>query len=413
MKENHAYFYNSKDGDRVYDADSMTDWLNPFFTTGVFNGELQVTANGDMSVTIAGGYCNIGGKVKNFKGATKRDLATASGTLDRIDTVILRRNDTDRDIQIIVQTGGYSPNPTPTPLARTGAYYDLKLAEIYVAAGAISITQAEITDTRMDADVCGWVCATVKEIDFSQITKQFETFFAQYKANIINQYNLYLASIGDTEQAAQKTYQDMKDKLDGLYTEYRAYLLSQYNDYLTAIGEKETAAGEAYDDYVGKIDQLFKDYETDVLACYTEYTQKIAVKETDAEADYSSFQTQLADMLQTFQDIYTEWFNHIKGQLSEDAAGNLQIEIDGIKADQDTTTEDVANLKGVVEKYVLQNREVINSLSYNQIAILMELEALTQAEVAGTSDNVVIESFDSEVIPIKGYYDSTNKRVYA
>ena len=59
----YAMFYNSVEGDRVYDADDMTDWLKPFFVTGVFNGQMQVTANDDMTVTVANGYVNIGGKV--------------------------------------------------------------------------------------------------------------------------------------------------------------------------------------------------------------------------------------------------------------------------------------------------------------------------------------------------------------
>ena len=52
----YAMFYNSKNNDRVYDADDMTEWLKPFFVTGIFNGGMQVTANDNMSVTIAGGY---------------------------------------------------------------------------------------------------------------------------------------------------------------------------------------------------------------------------------------------------------------------------------------------------------------------------------------------------------------------
>ena len=99
----YAMFYNSVEGDRVYDADDMTDWLKPFFVTGVFNGQMQVTANDDMTVTVADGYVNIGGKVKKFPNAQTFDIETASGTLNRIDNVIVRRNDTDRDITVMIQ----------------------------------------------------------------------------------------------------------------------------------------------------------------------------------------------------------------------------------------------------------------------------------------------------------------------
>lgn len=226
MAENYAYFYNSVDGDRVYDADSMTDWLNPFFVTGVFNGQMQVTAAGGMSVSVAKGYCNIEGKVKNFQNAATLDLETASGTLDRIDTVILRRNDTDRDIQLLVVKGGYAEHPTPAPLVRTGAYYDLKLAEIYVAAGAVEITQADITDCRADANVCGWVVATVTEIDFSQITAQFSAYFAAYQGMITQQYATYLALMSNYGDQGYQAYQNMLADFQG----YEAVQVEKFTD---------------------------------------------------------------------------------------------------------------------------------------------------------------------------------------
>ena len=39
MANAYGLFWNSVSSDRVYDADSFAEWLNKFFTTGVFNGE--------------------------------------------------------------------------------------------------------------------------------------------------------------------------------------------------------------------------------------------------------------------------------------------------------------------------------------------------------------------------------------
>lgn len=219
---NYAYFYNSNDGDRVYDADSMTDWLLPFFTTGVFNGQLQVTANDDMTVTVGAGYCNVKGKVKHFLNKTTFDLETASGTLNRIDNVILRRDDTKRDIYLMIVTGGNAATPTAPALERSGAIYDLKLAEIYITAGTITITQAEITDCRMDADVCGWVASTVKEIDFSQATEQFKTFFDAYQKKIAKDYAEYLETLGYTEERAEAAYNNFVAIMQGYQKEQEA-----------------------------------------------------------------------------------------------------------------------------------------------------------------------------------------------
>lgn len=213
---NYAYFYNSNNGDRTYDADSMTDWLFPFFTSGVFNGSLQVTASNNMTISVAGGYCNIKGKVKNFKETTQLVIETASGTLNRIDNVILRRDDTERDIYLMIQKGGSAENPTPPELTRSDTIYDLKLAEIYIKAGTITITQANITDKRMDADVCGWVASTVDKIDLSQLPAQFEALFAEWFEKIKNQLsedaagNLQL-QIDETNKNLNNSLQTIKD----------------------------------------------------------------------------------------------------------------------------------------------------------------------------------------------------------
>lgn len=60
----YAMFYNSKNGDRKYDAESFEHWLKKFFTTGVFTGDMQTVANDDMTVSLKKGYVNVEGKVK-------------------------------------------------------------------------------------------------------------------------------------------------------------------------------------------------------------------------------------------------------------------------------------------------------------------------------------------------------------
>lgn len=286
MDENYALFYNSKNGDRRYNADSMTDWLRPFFVTGVFNGEMRVAANGDMSVTVAGGYCNIGGKVKNFHNATIIELETANGTLDRIDTVILRRNDTERDIEVIVRTGGYSSNPTPTPLIREGAIYDLKLAEIYVAAGAVRITQAEITDTRADANVCGWVCSTVKEIDFAQMTEQFNAYFAQYQGKITEQFKTYVAYMANLEEQGDAAFQSMISTFLAYAGTQETRFNDLYEEMRTLISEAAAARLQLeIDDINAKIGSAIEDLATKLVFANDTKEEITGEKFTIANAD--------------------------------------------------------------------------------------------------------------------------------
>ena len=55
------------------------------------------------------------------------------------------------------------------------------LARVYVRAGAVAITQADITDERADDSVCGFVASQFKELDFSQFLSQFNAWFAEEK----------------------------------------------------------------------------------------------------------------------------------------------------------------------------------------------------------------------------------------
>ena len=184
MANKHGLFWNSQNGDRVYDANDFSEWLKKFYTTGVFNGDLAVTASGGMTVSVSSGYVNIEGKVKFFSTPTTLTIATAGGKYKRIDTVVAECNYSDREITVKVVTGAYSTSPKATAPVRTAAAYQLVLAEIYVPAGATEITQKNITDKRMDSNVCGLVTGTVSQIDFSTVKAQFDSWFEDVKGTL-------------------------------------------------------------------------------------------------------------------------------------------------------------------------------------------------------------------------------------
>lgn len=246
----HAFFYASENHDRIYNAASFEYWLKKFFTTGVFTGDLQVTANDDMTVSLAGGYANVDGKVKFFEQSQKLQLETAHATYDRIDSIVIERNDSDRDVNAKVVTGGYSSNPTPLVPVRENGVYQLVVAQISVVHGAVKITQADITDTRTDTELCGVVAGTVQEMDFSQFSAQFDSYFENYKKAVYEEFVAFQNDVARLESEGQTAYEA----------------------FVAALNEKDTE----------------------------------------------------------FSALFTTWFDSMKGQLSEDAAGNLQNEVDDI-----------------------------------------------------------------------------------
>ncbi len=189
-------FYNSVNQDRVYDADSFSDWLKKFFTTGVFKDEMQVTAAGGMYVQVGSGYVNVGGKVMQFDQSTLT-VGTADSRYYRIDSVIVERNDTDRQFYLKIVPGGTGTESSVTGVTptRSGGIYQLVLARIKVKPGATYITQQDITDTRADSDLCGIVAGTVEQMDFEQFSAQFADYFDSFKTGRQADFDAWFANI--------------------------------------------------------------------------------------------------------------------------------------------------------------------------------------------------------------------------
>ena len=178
-----------------------------------------------MTVTINAGYAWIDGYAYHLDDTLEIELETASGNMDRIDNIVLRLDTANRWIKAFVVTGSYySTNPVAPEIQRTATVDERCIAQISVARGTTAITQEMITDTRMDAEKCGWVTGSVEQIDFSQITAQFNTFFALYEANIQTRYAEYLRSVGSLETLAQTAFDDMSD-------EFEAYEDQQKEDF--------------------------------------------------------------------------------------------------------------------------------------------------------------------------------------
>ncbi len=196
MANQYGLFWNSESGDRVYDADSFAEWLDHFFTTGVFEGELFTTANSSMDISVSSGYANVKGKVRLFETDTTLAIEPANALYPRIDNVVVERNNTNREITLKVVTGTYSGStPTAAEPTRTEAIYQLVIARVLVNAGATQITQANITDTRMDSDLCGYVTGTVDEIDYSQISAQFASYLQQFQEENLDAFNTWFETI--------------------------------------------------------------------------------------------------------------------------------------------------------------------------------------------------------------------------
>lgn len=204
-------FFNSVNNDRVYDAADVAGFLSKFFTNGIFNNSLAVSSNDNMTVSVATGSANINGYGYENTESLTLDIEEADSTLNRIDSVIVRLDLTNRQITTMILQGSYATTPSQPSIVRSGTIYDLRIANISVPAGATRITTSQITDTRFGSD-CGNVTQTVLSLDTSEIFAQYNAWFNEWFANLQDQL--------DDNQAGhlQNEIDDIRMSL-GLYTD--------------------------------------------------------------------------------------------------------------------------------------------------------------------------------------------------
>lgn len=178
--------------DRALTASQMRAMNKALIGSGVYADPattLMVSATSGMVVSVAIGKAWVEGAYYELDEAVTFTVATASGTNKRIDTIVLRFDDSDatRAVNLVLVTGTADASASPTAPVREGTTYDLVLAQIEVGKGVTSITAADIKDTRFDNDLCGQVTGVLDQITttglFTQYQSQFETWFA----NIRNQ----------------------------------------------------------------------------------------------------------------------------------------------------------------------------------------------------------------------------------
>ena len=207
-------FFESVNGDRRYKVVELVAYLRPFFSDGVFPNPstgLQVmeTAEKDMFVTVKVGDAWINGRMYRNLDDKKIRLDPSDSATTRIDRIVVGCNYKDRVITSYVKKGTPASSASAPELTRNDTLYEISLAEITIAPGAVGITQSAIKDTRLDQSKCGIVTALVDTVDTQTLYNQLETWrqeFMQEKdtqmVNWIATFQRNMNSWKDTEQQA-------------------------------------------------------------------------------------------------------------------------------------------------------------------------------------------------------------------
>lgn len=200
-------FFNSVNGDRKYKADFFAEYFASFIGNGIFpnpSTSLQAISNSNMTVTINSGKAWINGYYYFNDSNLVLTIDTADGVLNRIDKIVLQFDTLNRTINLKVKKGSFATNPTAPVLQRDANAYELGLADIYIGKGVLSITQANITDLRLDAIKCGIVHGTVEQLDTTTLFNQYQTWIAEKKS----QYNSDITSWTALKQTEYEAWFD-------------------------------------------------------------------------------------------------------------------------------------------------------------------------------------------------------------
>lgn len=163
-------FFNSVDKDRRYSADDLSQFFYGLISDGIVDdtmtaSSLKVEPGTGLGVKVLPGKAVIRTKYVVNDEDYPITLLAADSTNPRIDRIVLHLNTAAsvRSITVIAKSGTPAANPSAPALIRTGTIYELSLAQIYVGAGASSVTAANITDERPDRSMCGFCGFTAPE----------------------------------------------------------------------------------------------------------------------------------------------------------------------------------------------------------------------------------------------------------
>lgn len=223
-------FFNSVGGDRKYNADDMSMYFDKLISSGVYpnpSTNLQVAAATGMTVNISPGRGIINCRWVDNDAEYPLEISQADAVLDRVDAVIMKLDLSEdaRDIHFEIKKGTPASNPQPPIMTRDEYVQEYCLATVRVGKLAESVSQINITDTRANTNICGWVTGLIQQVDTS-------TLFLQWQA------------------AYEKWFSDMQALINTVIP------IQQYTSRYTATQENETSIPIGINDFVPGVDIL-------------------------------------------------------------------------------------------------------------------------------------------------------------
>lgn len=189
-------FFNSSDSiKRTYSAEDFSSFFEEFLSTGLVHTDnqpfLNVQADGtNMQTYLTDGSAVIKGHLYKNVGSNYLTHDQSETTFDRIDRVVLRcdKRPEAKHIKAFVLKGMPSVTPQPPALTRTDDVYEISLKQVRIKANSTVVTNEDMTDERLNKDVCGLVNSLIT-VPVEALQQNFNEFKSQLNDEFYNWFN--------------------------------------------------------------------------------------------------------------------------------------------------------------------------------------------------------------------------------
>lgn len=237
-------FFNSYNKDRRYYVSFMAEYFSSFVGNGIFFGGNYLKVEpfgGNMDIKVLVGKAWINGYYYANKDAPKvLTVETSHLTLPRIDAVVLRCDlrESNRTITAEIKKGVPANTPLCPELQRDDAMYELKLAEVRVNANVTEVFAANITDYRLNSEMCGVVTNNVPngftfDDMFNQYTSQLELRMAAWDSTKVSQEGQWGAQMSTQQNSWQTQTSTQQNEFDTQQSAFQGWFDGAKNNITT------------------------------------------------------------------------------------------------------------------------------------------------------------------------------------
>ena len=206
-------FFNSVNGDRLYNADQMSHIFEGLITDGVYESvgnKLAVQPNSGMVIQIATGRGWFAKRWINNDSPYLMTLENSDVTLNRYVAVCVRVDSTNsvRNAVPYLKYSEKATTPVKPTMTRTETVKEYCLAYVYIRAGATEITASDIEDTRFNTELCGWVTGLITQVDATTLFAQWQALFNEFMTRETTDFNDWFENLQielDEETATRLT----------------------------------------------------------------------------------------------------------------------------------------------------------------------------------------------------------------